>query len=426
MSAAKRRFVLISALWTIGIALSGGAINVALTKMKAAPAVGKPRVPSTAVTTLVAQPQTYQERLVGYGKARPLTITEVSAGVPGDVTWRSPKLERGTLVNSDEELVRIDDRDLKTAVATATARLAQAKQTARQHEISLEKLTSLEKIAAVELQTSERSHKRLKELMGSAISDEEFDASLLQLAQSQRALLELQRQAELASPELERAQAEVLAAEASLEQANINLLRAVVRAPYSGYIEDRMVQLGARVAQGTQLFRIVDTSRIEVPIALPASEYAVVKPGSAAVVRLAEGGPVVWKGKVDRVSPMIDDVDRTFFAFLSVAGSEDRPAVPAGAFVVAEIDGTSHEDVIVVPRTAVVGDRVYVAGDGDGTEGTSIIEGRTPGIHKVLTDVVLLDSGVKTGERIVVTNVEKIGDGSRVSVIKRVEDDGAE
>ena len=83
----------------------------------------------------------------------------------------------------------------------------------------------------------------------------------------------------------------------------------------------------------------------------------------------------------------------------------------------AEIDGTKHEDVIVVPRTAVVGDRVYVATRLDQKTGVAEIEGRTPVIRRRLTDMVLLESGVDPNERMVVSNVEKIAHGSRVVVI---------
>ena len=102
---------------------------------------------------------------------------------------------------------------------------------------------------------------------------------MLQYALRRRALLELEQREELAQPEIERSQAEVDAAEAALEEAQTNLARAAVVAPYAGFIDERMVQLGSRVSVGTQLFRIVDTSRIEVPIALPAAHYAMVKPG---------------------------------------------------------------------------------------------------------------------------------------------------
>jgi RND family efflux transporter MFP subunit len=421
----KRRFVLISGLLSVLIAVSGGVLNVALTNMKTPPAQADQRPPSTAVTTLIANRQPYCEQVIGYGKARPLTITEVSASVTGDVVWRAPELEAGTSVQAGDVLVRIDDRDLKIAVASATARWTQAKFALHQHEISLGKFDALQKIAEVELQTSTRSHDRLRELKrGSAISEEEFDASLLQLAQRQRALLELQHQAERAQPEVERAEAEVAATAATLEQTQIDLDRSSVRAPYSGFIEERTVQLGARVSPGALLFRIIDTSRIEIPVALPASEYSVVKPGSAAVVRLTEGGPVVWRGAVSRVSPMIDDRNRTFFAFLLVPAAESEPVVPAGAFVVAEIEATQHESVFVIPRTALVGDRIYVASPaGDASEvdtnEVAVIEARIPKVRRLLTDIALLDGGVEPGERIVITNVEKIGDKSRVVVINR-------
>ena len=136
---------------------------------------------------------------------------------------------------------------------------------------------------------------------------------------------------------------------------------------------------------------------------------------------MAEDGPIVWRGEVARIAPQIDDQDRTFFAYLSIVGAEGGPPVPAGAFVVAEIAGETHEGVIVVPRSALVGGVLYVAVPEDTASGDSIVERRLPAIRRLLTNEVLLDGGVEPGERIVVTNVEKVAHGSRVVVIDRGE-----
>ena len=418
MLAGKRRFVLLAVLWSLVFLVLGGGLNIALTSMKAGPARAATPRPSIAVATVKAQRQVFVEHLVGYGRARPTTISDVAAGVAGDVTWRSPQLEAGSFVVQGAELVRIDDRDLKTAEQAARARLEQARLIVKQKEISKRLLSQREEIAVSELQISEQSYARHEKLhQEGRLSEYDFEQIRFEHKRRRRALLEVGQQKELADPELQQAVAEVAAAEAALSDAETNLERAVVQAPFSGFIDERMVHLGGRVSVGTQLFRMIDVSQIEVPIALPAAQYRVVQPGSPAQIRSAEGGPVLWKGQVARISPTIDDEDRTFFAYLAISSSQQRPVVPSGAFVTAEIDGTKHEDVIVVPRTAVVGDRVYVATRLDQKTGVAEIEGRTPVIRRRLTDMVLLESGVDPNERMVVSNVEKIAHGSRGVVI---------
>ena len=124
--ASRNRFVVLSIVLSVLIVVIAGVLNVALTGMKSSPSEAAQRTPSTAVTTIEAVRTDYREQLVGYGRAQPLNISDVSASVSGDVVWRSPKLEPGTYVAANVELLRIDDRDLKTAMATARARLAQA------------------------------------------------------------------------------------------------------------------------------------------------------------------------------------------------------------------------------------------------------------------------------------------------------------
>ena len=206
----------------------------------------------------------------------------------------------------------------------------------------------------------------------------------------------------------------------ALQQANADLERAVVHAPYDGFIGERSVQLGARVAPGTVLFQLIDTSTIEVPVALPASQYAHVKVGASAALRLDEDGEIVWRGKVARISPIINDRNRTFFAYL-VISNETKNLIAAGAFVVAEVQAAEHPDVYVAPRTALVGDDLYVAVKSADSEGEGIfdVQRRTPVIRKRLTAIALIEAGIAPNEQIIVTNVEKVADGSKVTVVEK-------
>ena len=87
-----------------------------------------------------------------------------------------------------------------------------------------------------------------------------------------------------------------------------------------------------------------------------------------------------------------------------------RRPLPPGAFVRVTIPGKSHADVIAVPRTAFVGDLVFVV---EGAE-APVARARRPVVNRLLAGVALVTSGLEPGEMIVASNLEEIHDGRRL------------
>ena len=154
---------------------------------------------------------------------------------------------------------------------------------------------------------------------------------------------------------------------------------------------------------------------------LGASRFGEVEVGATARVRLTEGGPVVWSGTVVRVSPTVNSKDRTFTVYLEVEAEGDRVPIAPGAFVLAEIDGRVHRDVIALPRIAFVGDSVYVAKEE--ADGEAVVAERRPEVVRVLPEVALVRGGVEPGEKVILTNLEQIADGARVLLVRTAASD---
>ena len=204
-------------------------------------------------------------------------------------------------------------------------------------------------------------------------------------------------------------------ARTAVEKAELDLQRTTVRAPFAGRVVERRISPGARVPAGGVLFTLVDLSRVEVPIALGASRYGEAKAGSAASIRFREAGETVWTGTVARISPTVDDRDRTFSAFLVIEGTPLSNPVPPGTFVLAEIEGRRFDDVMAIPRIAFVGKRVYLAA-GDATDEATVTS-REPEILRMMPSIALVTGGLEIGERVIVTSLEQIAVGATVRVV---------
>lgn len=236
------------------------------------------------------------------------------------------------LVKKGEILVVLDDADVRVDLANAEAMLQQAQQRFRQTRATGASLDarlsarSAEAVAArarltmaqADFDKARAALNRRDGLVASgAVSAEEL-TSVRAAFQQARAALE-QAQSGVAAAEATRASAvgdlasnealtrgvseltapDVAAARARLAQARLNLERTIIRAPISGVVTNRQVQIGQRVAPGSPIMTLVPTDRIYVDANFKESQLKNVRPGQP--VELTSdfyGSSVVFHGTV--------------------------------------------------------------------------------------------------------------------------------
>jgi RND family efflux transporter MFP subunit len=297
---------------------------------------------------------------------------------------------------------------VRSALARRSKTLAEAKRLATDLETNGKKLA----LSREELAASEREVSRIQGLEGrGGATKSELDKERLRFLVRRGAILELEgRQASLEA-QIERNRFESAEIETAVAEAQLDLARAVIHAPYAGVIVEKEVEVGARVAPGTVLFELVDLARIEIPVALPASRYGEVEVGAPASVRIGTGVEP-RRGTIARLAPRVSTEDRTFFAYVVLENVAGTAPVPPGAFVTAQVDGRRFADVIVLPRTAFVGRQVYVHQSG-------VARVREPSVRYTLPHVLIADGGLEEGDELILTNLEEIADGTRVMPIRK-------
>ncbi|UQR60017.1 efflux RND transporter periplasmic adaptor subunit [Bradyrhizobium sp. C-145] len=189
---------------------------------------------------------------------------------------------------------------------------------------------------------------------------------------------------------------------AGLPQApEISLRSQNVRAPISGRVAARRVELGTAVGRDnleTELFVIVDLSRVWVELAVSSSDLPLVKEGQT--VRITgRGMPETAFGKIVFVSPLLEKETRSarVVAALDNPDGRWRP----GSFVTAAIALNDHRADVVVPIGAlqtVNGRRVVFIRSKDGFEVRGVMPGERDG------EVIEIASGLAAGETIAVSN----------------------
>ena len=148
------------------------------------------------------------------------------------------------------------------------------------------------------------------------------------------------------------AKAKVEAAKAVLAVQQQRLKHTQVLAPDSGIISARSATVGAVLASGTELFRMIRQGRLEWRAEVTSAELGRIAVGTVASVTAASGAQL--KGRVRMVGPTVDPQTRSALVYVDLPASNGIAApAKAGMFARGEFE-LGHTDALTIPQTALV------------------------------------------------------------------------
>ncbi|MCP5044877.1 MAG: HlyD family secretion protein [bacterium] len=206
-------------------------------------------------------------------------------------------------VEAGGPLVRLEAFEFELALAEAEAALSLARNRVLNAKAAAASADAERSAAQVEVWRSERELARVESMhAGGSSSESELDTARasLQATQARVRALELRAQAELA---LVNDDAQIRQAEAQLRSAQLDLDRSVIRAPFSGYVGRRNLQVGAVVNPGQPLLSLFSSDEVSVMANFKETQLAGVEVGSTARVTIDAFPDVVWRARVDSFSP---------------------------------------------------------------------------------------------------------------------------
>lgn len=232
---------------------------------------------------------------------------------------------------------------------------------------------------------------------------------------SETAQLELNRMEDMAQRglETERALEEARQAhqvnEAMLELAKVRLSDHFVRAPFSGRVTVRHVELGQTIEAGAATLSLADVNPMQVKLFLPEKIVRRLAVGQPVEVRCDVDQDTAFDSVLERIAPVVDAATSTVKVTLRV----DDPAARdrTGSFIRARVTTDVHEDVVAVPRKALVSEAgatfLFVA-EADSVRRVDVETGYTDG------DWIEVVAGVQPGEDVVVVGQGGLRNGSRI------------
>lgn len=141
-------------------------------------------------------------------------------------------------------------------------------------------------------------------------------------------------------------------AEVRLRQAQLQLERAVVRAPFGGRVADLLVVPGQFVSAGTDLLTIVDLNPIKVEVHVLEAELGFLSEGRGATVTFAAFPGEVFAGRIATINPVVDPETRT--GRVTVLLDNPNGRIKPGMYAEISLDAEALADRVLVPRSAVL------------------------------------------------------------------------
>lgn len=362
---------------TVALAILAGSVNLS-------PAQDYGEMPPAAVSVIEIETKPVPVMNELPGRVAATRVSEVRARVSGILQERV--FEQGTLVEQGDVLYRIDPRLFRVRVASAEAALQRAKATHANAQVQLERQKTL----------------RSKNIS----SGVDFETAAVAVAQ---------------------ADADVALAEATLDEAKINLEYTEVRAPITGIIGGALATEGALVtADGTQnLALIQQIDPVYADFTQSAQQLLALKravsegklespaPGEARVELLFDDGSVyAHPGRLLFASASVDAT--TGQVTLRAEFPNEKGDLLPGMYVRIRVEQAVRQAAITIPQRAVVrtpegNAQVYVVSAG----GTA--EARDVTLGQVQDGEWLVDAGLKAGEQVVVDGIQKVVPGAKVA-----------
>jgi len=206
--------------------------------------------------------------------------------------------------------------------------------------------------------------------------------------------------------------ADIAASEAALKLADRELRDTAIRAPFDGYIQKRLVSLGEYVKVQTPVMAVVRVDPLKVTAEIPEKMAPWIKLGQTVELHVDAYPDKTITGKISRISPAVNTATRAF-PFEALVPNTDALLKP-GTFARVHIESSKVDQVMTLTYAAIQYrygvNRVFVV-DGDHLVARELKVGERMGERIEVVD------GVKPGDAVALTEVDKLSDGTRVSVV---------
>jgi len=324
--------------------------------------------PPEAITTIIAKQETWPSTLSVVGTVAAVHGVTVSADLPGTVD--QIKFESGKFVQAGDVLVELDTRQERAQLASMEAQ----RELAKVNYARMQKLVSEGVISRVDYDK--------------AVAD--------------------QKQTEANSAEIRAA-----------------IDRKTIRAPFSGVLGIRQVNLGQYLAAGNPIVSLQSLNPIYVNFSVPQQVMGHVQVGHNVRITADDLAGMAFSGRVTALDSVVDQATRNIQVQATLANPQGK--LHPGMFAQVEVGVGASRSVFPLPASAIsyapFGDSVYIVSDLKGPNGQAYrgVRQQFVKVEGARGDQVGVVSGLQPGEEVVTSGVFKLRNGAAVAVNNKVQ-----
>lgn len=324
--------------------------------------------PPEAVTTVVARQDEWSSSVSSIGTVTAVQGVTVSADLPGIVEKIS--FDSGRMVRKGDLLVKLDTSQEEAQLAAAEAQRNLTR-------LNLERMKGLHQ--------------------SGVISQSEYDRSMAEAQQS----------------------------DARVGEIRATIERKTIRAPFSGLLGIRQVNLGQFLNSGDPIVPLQSLRPVYVSFAVPQREMGRLRPGTAVELKPEGGSEVLAAGRITAVDSVVDPATRNVQIQATFDNADGR--LRPGMFVEAQVVMGASQVVVALPASAIsyapYGDSVFIVEDVKGPDGKTFrgVRQQFVKLGGARGDQVAVVSGLKPGEEVVTSGVFKLRNGAAVQVNNQIQ-----
>lgn len=326
------------------------------------------QMPPEAVTSIVAQQEQWPATMGVIGTMEAVHGVTVSADLPGIV--EKIRFDSGQFVTAGDILVELDTRQEKAQLAALEAQRDLAK----------------------------TNFARMQQLVDAGvISRSEYDSATAQQKQT----------------------------EANVGEIRATIERKTIRAPFTGILGIRKINLGQYLAAGNAIVPLQSLDPIYADFGVPQQQLTQVRVGNSLHVTSEDLGGQQFPARVTAIDSVVDQTTRNVQVQATLSNPKGR--LKPGMFVQVELGFGKPRQVITLPASAIsyapYGDSVYVITDLKDPKGNSYrgVRQQFVKVDGSRGDQVAIVSGVNPGDEVVTSGVFKLRNGAAVKVNNKVQ-----
>jgi membrane fusion protein (multidrug efflux system) len=324
--------------------------------------------PPEAVTTVVAKEEPWSSTMGVIGTLEAVHGVTVAADLPGTID--KINFESGQSVQKGDVLVELDTRQERAQLA------------------ALEAQRDLAKL----------NYGRMQQLVQEGV---------------------------ISKSDYDQATAQQKSTEANVGEIKANIERKTIRAPFSGILGLRKVNLGQYLAAGNAIVSLQSLNPIYVDVGVPQQELGKMKVGRKLRISSDDLPGKTFQGTVTAFDSVVDETTRNIQIQATLPNPEGR--LRPGMFVNVEVGLGANHDAVTLPASAInyapYGDSVFIVTDMKDPKGNTFrgVRQQFVKVDGTRGDQVAVVSGVKPGDEVVSSGVFKLRNGAAVQVNNKVQ-----